>query len=336
MKALAIHGKEDLRIEDREVPEPQAGQVRLKVAHVGICGSDLHYYFNGANGDFVVREPLLAGHELSATVDLDPSGELAPGTPVTVHPATFGPLVPEIPDHRHLWPGGSYLGSASTWPHTQGAMAEFLLVGKDMVRVLPDGLSLRTAALAEPLGVALHARNQAGDVKGKRVLVIGSGPIGLLQVAALKASGAGSIAASDVLPEPLERARGLGAETSYRAGVDEIPSEGFDIVFECSGSAPGVNSAWQAVRRAGTVVQVGMVAAGPQPLALSVLISKEATVRTSFRFNTEVDDAITMLAEHPEISQVVTHSFAADDVVEAFRTAKDSSRSGKVLVDFTA
>jgi L-idonate 5-dehydrogenase len=126
MRAVVIHGKDDLRIEEVATPEPQDGQVRLRMAYAGICGSDLHYWSEGANGAFVVREPLIPGHEVSGTVDLDPSGDLAPGTPVTVHPATFGPAVegPEI--SRQLRPGGSYLGSASTWPHTQGGMSEYL------------------------------------------------------------------------------------------------------------------------------------------------------------------------------------------------------------------
>ena len=120
MKTLFIHGREDIRLEDVPTPEPGPGEVRLRIAYVGVCGSDLHYYFNGANGAFVVEEPMAPGHEVSGVVDLDPSGKLASGTPVTVHPATFGEPIPGIEDKRHLFPGGSYLGSASTHPHTQG------------------------------------------------------------------------------------------------------------------------------------------------------------------------------------------------------------------------
>ena len=95
MKALAIHGKEDIRWEDRGDPEPGDGEVRLRVGYVGICGSDLHYYFYGANGENVVREPFTPGHELSALVDLDPSGRYPTGSPVTVHPARYGTPTPE-------------------------------------------------------------------------------------------------------------------------------------------------------------------------------------------------------------------------------------------------
>src|SRR5690625_7620688 len=104
MKALAIHAAEDIRLEDRPEVEPGPEQVRLRVKYVGICGSDLHYYFHGANGEYVVRQPLVPGHELSAVVDLDPSGEFAPGTPVTVHPATYGQPVDGLADRPHVWP----------------------------------------------------------------------------------------------------------------------------------------------------------------------------------------------------------------------------------------
>ncbi|MGL4257580.1 MAG: alcohol dehydrogenase catalytic domain-containing protein, partial [Microbacterium sp.] len=102
MKALAIHGKEDIRWEDRPVPQPGDGEVRLRVQYVGICGSDLHYYFHGVNGEYAIREPLTPGHELSAVVDLDPSGRLAAGTPVTVHPARYGPPVAGLESRPHL------------------------------------------------------------------------------------------------------------------------------------------------------------------------------------------------------------------------------------------
>lgn len=120
MRAIVINGKEDLELVELSTPEPAEGQVRLRIAYAGICGSDLHYYYEGANGGFVVREPLVPGHEVSGTIDLDPSGELASGTPVTVHPARFGESQPRLENLPHLWPNGAYLGSASTWPHTQG------------------------------------------------------------------------------------------------------------------------------------------------------------------------------------------------------------------------
>jgi L-idonate 5-dehydrogenase len=194
------------------------------------------------------------------------------------------------------------------------------------------GLSVRDAALAEPLAVALHAINVAGGVDGARVLVSGSGPIGLLVAAGALASGAEWVACSDVLTGPLARARDLGVQATYRVGVDEIPDEAFDVVFECSGVPAAVSSSIRAVRRAGVIAQVGMMSAGPKPIELATLISKEAQLRGCFRFRDEIDAALDLLARDPGIARVVTHEVPADDVHAAFATARDSEASGKVLV----
>lgn len=332
MKALAIHASEDVRCEERSVPEPGAGEVRLRVGFVGICGSDLHYYFHGANGEYTIREPLTPGHELSGVVDADPSGRLAPGTPVTVHPARFGPVTPGLEEHPHLRAGGDYLGSAAADPHRQGGAAEYLIVEEHMVRVLPEGLPLERAALAEPLAVALHAVGLAGELAGKRVLVIGAGPIGLLVAAAAHRAGAGVVAASDVRREPLERARSLGASELFLVGTDTIADESFDVVFECSGVAPALTQAVRAARRAGTVVQVGMLANAEIGVNLAPMLAKELTLRGAFRFTDEIDTAVAMLAESDAFDAVVSHVVPAAEAVRAFELARDSSLSAKVLL----
>jgi L-idonate 5-dehydrogenase len=332
MKSLVIHGKEDIRWDDRETPEPGAGEVRLRVGFVGICGSDLHYYFHGANGEYTIREPLVPGHELSGVVDLDPSGRLAPGTPVTVHPARYGASVPGLEDRPHLRPGGDYLGSAAANPHRQGGASELLIVEEHMIRVLPDGLPLERAALAEPLAVALHAMGLAGDISGKRVLVIGAGPIGLLVVAAAVHAGAGVVGASDVRPEPLERAQALGATEVALVGRDTIESESYDVVFECSGVGVALTQAVRATRRTGTIVQVGMLPNSDIGVNLAPLLAKELTIRGAFRFSTEIDDAVRMLAESDALDPVISHVLPASDAVNAFTIARDSSASAKVLL----
>jgi L-idonate 5-dehydrogenase len=219
VKALKIYGARQMTTEELPLPEPGEGEVRVRMQYGGICGSDLHYYFEGRNGEFEVVEPFTPGHEVSGVVDLDPSGRMAPGTSVTIAPATYGIPEPGIEDRRHLWPGGSYLGSASTRPHTQGGMQEYLVVRDFMVRPIPEGLDTATAALAEPLAVALHAIRMAGGVAGREVLVTGCGPIGLCVAAACVARGAARVDATDALPGPLERARALGVARTYRAGA---------------------------------------------------------------------------------------------------------------------
>ena len=332
MKAFVINGKLDGELATLPDQPLKADEVRIKVAYVGICGSDLHYYFNGANGAFVVEEPLIPGHELSGVIDEDPSGEFPVGTRVTLHPATFGQSERGLEGKPHLWPHGAYLGSASTHPHTQGAMSEFFIAKRSMIRILPESLSLEMAALAEPLGVAIHAVNIADGVKGKDVLVSGSGPIGLCVVAAAKIMGAASITSTDILPAALLQAREVGATHTIQIGQDVVADNSYDVVFECSAAPIALSSALQSVRRAGVVVQVGMFAAGPQSIAIAPLVAKEISLRGTFRFNDEIIDAVKMLNENPWIESIITHKFPLADAVKAFEVAKDGRNSGKVLV----
>ena len=333
MKALSIHAAGDMRLEDVPEVEPGEGQVRLKVAYVGICGSDLHYYYNGANGAFVITEPLIPGHELSAVVDLDPSGELAPGTPVTVHPARYGTSAPGIEDRPHLWPGGDYLGSASVIPHRQGAAVEHLIMDRENIRVLPESLPLRRGALAEPLAVSLHAVTVAGDVTGKDCLVLGAGPIGLLAVAALLHRGASSVHVTDVRPEPLERAAVLGAQRTLRVPEEAPANNAYDVVLECSGAPVSLSSAVQAVRPAGIIVQVAILPNQDIPVNLASLVAKEVQLRGTQRFDTEIDEAIELLAQDARFDAVVTQVVPVAEAETAFATAKDASRSAKVLLE---
>ena len=329
MRAARIHGKQDLRIEEVPTPVPGPGQVRIRPAYVGICGSDLHYFSDGAAGIFRIVEPLIPGHEMSGTIDLDPSGRFAPGTAVTVHPATWGP---PSSGARPTWPGGTFLGSASTSPHTQGAMSDQMVVTTDQVRPLPASLPLRRAALVEPLAVGLHAIAVAGGVQGRSVLVSGSGPIGLLAAAGALAVGAAQVWCTDVRPGPLARARALGVTEVVDVSQAPLPESRFDVVLECAGLPQTLHALLRACTRGGIVVQVGNVPDEDRPVNLAPIVSKEIQLRGTFRYDEEIDDAIAMLAATPSIEQVVTHERTLAEILDAFAIAADSDASGKVLV----
>src|SRR5215211_4959729 len=127
MRAVRIHAKQDMRTEQVPSLEPTAGDVRLRVGYVGICGSDLHYYADGAAGIFAIREPLIPGHEVSGVVDLDPTGVFEAGTPVTAHLATWGTSQPYLTEEqRLLWPRSGYLGIAAIGADTPGGLEELL------------------------------------------------------------------------------------------------------------------------------------------------------------------------------------------------------------------
>jgi L-idonate 5-dehydrogenase len=342
MRAVRIHAKQDMRTEQVPTPDPAADEVRLRVGYVGICGSDLHYYQDGAAGIFTIREPLIPGHEVSGVIDLDPSGAYEPGTPVTVHPATWGKPQPDLTEQqRHLWPDGGYLGSASTWPHTHGGLAEQLIVRRDQIRRLPASLPVKRAALAEPLAVGLHGIAVGGGVREKRVLISGSGPIGLLTAAAAAAGGAAEVVCADLLAGPLQRARLLGAASpvsieTVQIGVEDLPDSHFDVTLECAGVPQALHGLLIATRRAGVVVQVGNLPDAIRPVNLAPLVSKELQLRGTFRFNDEIDAAITLLDQNPQIEQVITHVLPIEDVDQAFAVAADSEASGKVLVEVSA
>jgi len=336
MKAVVVHGAGDLRVEDRPVPEPGQGEVRLTMTHGGICGSDLHYYLEGRVGNFVLREPLVLGHEVVGRVDMDPSGTFAPGTPVAIHPATVDHTCPECrAGHPNTCRNARYLGSAASDPQTQGGFAEQLIVRKDQLRPLPEGLDLARAVLAEPLGVALHAVNQAGDIRGKKVLVSGSGPIGALVVAAAAARGAVEITATDLQDKPLEVARLVGATETIRVDQQPVPELAYDVAIEASGSPRGLSAAIASVVRGGTVVQVGSLPSGDLPIALAALVARELTLRGAFRFADEIDEAIELLVTDDRFQHVVTHTFGIDDVTEAMDVARDAGVSSKVVLELS-
>lgn len=337
--AVLVYGAGDLRIEEIPRAAPAPDEAVISIAYGGICGSDLHYWKDGAVGESVVKAPMVLGHEVVGHITqaaADGSGPAA-GTAVAVHPATREPSDVRFPSNRpNLSPGVRYLGSAARFPHTEGAFAREVVLRSSMLRPLPDGLDLRIAALVEPASVAWHAVGRAGELHGKRVLVIGSGPIGALVIALAKRAGAAEIIATDVHEHPLSIAAAVGATRTLRAGeADAIAAVDADIVIESSGSYRGLASAIQGATRGGTVVMVGLLPSGEQPVLISLAITRELTLLGSFRFNDEIDEVIAALADGSlYVDPIVTHTFPVVDALDAFETAIDPSVSGKVLLEF--
>ena len=339
--AVVAHAAGDLRVEDIPLTPPAPDEAVVEVAYGGICGSDLHYWLHGAAGESVLKAPMVLGHEIVGVVvraAADGTGPAA-GTPVAVHPATPGPGAGDVrypADRPNLSPGCTYLGSAARFPHTDGAFSRYVNLPVRMLRELPANLDLRRAALIEPASVAWHAVARAGNVAGKTALVIGSGPIGALAVAVLKRAGAARITAVDMHAKPLEIAQAVGADQVLQAGdADAIAQVQADVVIESSGSHHGLASAIQGATRGGTVVMVGLLPTGPQPVLISLAITRELDLKGSFRFNNEIDDVITALADGSLfVDPVITHEYDLAHGLEAFDVARNSAQSGKVLLNF--
>ncbi|WP_066522965.1 alcohol dehydrogenase catalytic domain-containing protein [Curtobacterium ammoniigenes] len=332
MHALTAHGPDDLRIED--VPfDPPAGSAIVRPTHGGICGSDLHYAAEGRVGAFVIRQPLILGHEIVGVVESDPSGRHSPGTRVALHPATPDGTCSACRAGRpHLCPNARHLGSAATDPHTQGGFAERVGVRPEQLRELPTSLPSERGVLAEPLAVAIHALGRAGAVAGLRVHVSGAGPIGLLVARAAVALGAARVTVADLLEPPLDLARTLGAADVFPLRDRTPEPESADIVVEASGAPAALGAAVDVVARAGIIVQVGSLPSVPLGADIARIVSKEVQIRGSFRFVHEIDDAIAMLDRDPEFGRIVTHVLPFREAVQAFAIAANPAVSSKVVI----
>lgn len=337
MKAVVVHAAGDLRVDEIADVAPGPGEVVLDVEWGGICGSDLSYFRHGATGTAVLTEPLVLGHEVAGRV-----GRLGPGVrgvetgqAATVHPATLvgDPTLPDrLAGRTNLHPYVRYLGSAAFRPHTPGGFVEHLVVRVDQLRALPDAVDTRHGALAEPLGVAMHAVHRAGSVRGRDVLVNGAGPIGALVVAAARHAGARSVVVADVNPTALRIAGAMGADATVDVRTEALP-EDVELAFEASGTPAALGGLLHAVARGGTVVQVGNLPGTPTPAALGDLVTREITWIGSFRFVDEITDAVAAMAAGLDVSPLMTHEFGLDDALEAMRVAADrSSGSSKVML----
>ncbi|RDD68616.1 L-idonate 5-dehydrogenase [Paracoccus versutus] len=342
MKAIVIHAARDLRIEEREPEALGPGQVRIRLAAGGVCGSDLHYYNHGGFGTVRLREPMILGHEVSGhVVECAPDvAGLVPGDLVAVSPSRpcgdCGYCREGLPNHCENM---RFYGSAMPFPHIQGAFRQELVADATQC-VLANGLAPGEAAMAEPLAVTLHAARRAGELLGKRVLVTGCGPIGLLSILSARLAGAGEIVATDLSDFTLAMARQCGADLTVNTGTapDGLSpfaagKGSFDVLFECTGVAAAIAPAIAAMRPRGVVVQLGL--GGDMPLPMTALTAKELDLRGSFRFHQEFATGVqAMLAGRIDVKPLITHEVALDEAEQAFRLASDRATAVKAQILF--
>lgn len=338
-----LYGQRDLKVEEDQVPMPGEGEVLLKMAAGGICGSDLHYYQDGGFGPIRVREPIIPGHEAAGYVEALGPGVtgLEKGRLVSVNPSrpcgTCRFCAQGLPVHCLDM---QFMGSAMRFPHAQGMFRDYLVVPAFQCFPVADGMTAGEAACAEPLAVCLHAVAQAGDLSGRNVLVTGAGPIGALVVAAARNAGASEIVVTDLQDAALERAAAMGADRTINVAARpeelsafESEKGRFDVAFECSAAAPAIRSAIAAVKPRGLIVQVGVT--GDIAVPLNALVGKELRWIGSQRFDTEFAVAVDLIAARKiDVRPIISHTFPITDAVAAFEQAGDRSQACKVQLTF--
>ncbi len=337
MKAVVVHGADDLRIDERPDPVPGPGEVLVAMEWGGICGSDLAYWRHATSGTAVLTQPLVLGHEVAGRIAaVGPGASAEVGLPVTVHPAELvgdGCLPERIAGRTNLYPRIRYFGSAAFDPHTDGGFSELRVVRADQIRPLPEGVSTEHGALAEPLAVALHAVHRAGDVRGRDVVVNGAGPIGSHVVAAAKYRGAASVVAADLSDWSLAVAKAMGAdEVRNLADEDSLPDDA-ELGFAASGAPAALGNVLRATARGGTLVQVGNLPGAPVSAVLGDLVTREITWVGAYRFVEEISDALVAMRDGLDVAPLITHRFALADAAEALAVAADrTSGSSKVML----
>ena len=344
MKTIVIHAARDLRIEDRPVEEAQAGQLRLSLATGGICGSDLHYFNHGGFGAVRLREPMILGHEVSARVEA-----IGPG----VSGFEIGQLVAVSPSRpcgqcrfcaeglQNQCLNMRFYGSAMPFPHIQGAFRESLVADAYQC-VDATGLSSGEAAMAEPLAVTLHATTRAGSLFGKRVLVTGCGPIGVLSILSARRAGAAEIVATDLSDFTLALAARVGADRvintakepdALSAYADDKGT--FDVLYECTGVAAALAGAIPALRPRGIILQLGL--GGDMTLPMMAITAKELELRGSFRFHQEFATGVELMRKGLiDVKPLITHTVSLAEAEKGFLLASDRSQAMKAQIDFSA
>jgi L-idonate 5-dehydrogenase len=340
--AAVCHGKKDLRVEEREDRALASDEVRVAVAFGGICGSDMHYYHRGAVGDFAVREPMALGHEISGVVIEVGSGVagIAPGTKAALDPSRPCLTCAFCREGRsNLCTNMFFLGSAGRFPHVQGGFAQHLVLRQDQIVPVPADTDLLKLSVAEPLSVGLHAVTRAGSLMGKRVLVTGSGPIGLLTARSARFAGAAVVVSTDVEDAPLKVAREqMGATRTVNVasdadGLAEFEADGgyFDVAFEASGSPIALASLFKVIRRGGRIVQVGMLPPGTAPIPVNVLQSREIDLVGAFRAHDEFRLAVELIVSGAiDVSAILSGTYPLADAATAFERAGDRSKVVKL------
>ena len=343
IKAFVLHSAGDMRLEEIPMPQLRPDDALVKVKSVGVCGSDVHYYRNGRIGSFIVKDPLILGHECAGeVVSVGPEVKnVKPGDRVVMEPG--------IPC-RKCWycKNGRYNKCPDivfmATPPDHGSMVEFMAWPADFLFKMPDNMSFQEGALVEPFAVGLFATRRSSLYPSASVAILGAGPIGLSALQAVKAMGAGQVISIDVVPTRLNLARQMGAthiinakETNVVEAVKALTNgEGTHFVFETAGSDVTIQQTVEIARDGGTVILIGLPLQLEIKMPIVECVIREVNFVTSFRYCNIFEEAITLMAHGKvDLKPMLTHEFAFEDTLEAFNVSEHQKASAvKVMINF--
>ncbi len=329
MVAVVLEKAKELSIRDIDIPtELGPHDVRIAINTVGICGSDVHYYEYGAIGQFVVREPMVLGHEASGTVVECGSDvkHLQVGDRVCMEPG-----IPD-PNSKATRLGIYNLDPAVRFwatPPVHGCLTPYVVHPDAFTFKLPANVSFAEGAMVEPLAVGMHAANKAKIQPGDLAVVMGAGPIGMVTALSALAGGCSQVVMTDVIQEKLDLAVTLGSIVPVnvaKQSVVEVVNQltdgwGADIVFEASGNARSIASVFDPLCPGGRVVFIGMPGA---PVALDIVAAqvKEAHIETIFRYAHVYPRALALLGSGKiNVKPLITDTFPFKESIQAFEYA---------------
>jgi L-iditol 2-dehydrogenase len=334
VRVTRLHAVGDLRLSEEPVPEAGPGTDLVRVAAVGICGSDLHWWDEGAIGDAKLTHPLVLGHEGAGVIAGGPRG----GERVAIDPAIACDTCRACRDgYRNL----CYRIRFSGHGETDGMMREFMTWPSALLHPLPDQVSDAEGAMLEPLGVAVHSVDLGHLPFAGTASVIGCGPIGLLLIQLLKTAGASSVLAVEPLAHRREAAARMGADrvadpASLASGMSlmrELTGFGVDVAFEAAGNDEGVGLAMASVRPGGRVVLAGIPGDDAIRFGASAARRKGLTIAMVRRMNDVYPRAIGLAARGVvDLGSVVTSRAGLSEVQAAF--GDGARRTGlKVIIE---
>jgi L-iditol 2-dehydrogenase len=337
MLTAQLTGVREFTLVDQETPDPQPHELQIRVAAVGVCGSDMHSYSEGGVGDSPCRYPMVLGHEPSGVVMKVGSGVSG------WQPGDYGALEPAIfCYHCEFCLRGQHNLCANlrfmSTPGEPGFFREAVNVPAHNLLPVTSNVSVEEASLMEPLAVVLHTLRLGSFRAGENALVVGTGPIGLLTIAALRLFGAKRIWAVEPLKHRREMAIAMGAtaaldstDSGGRAALQKLNAE---IAFDCAAKDVSVNDCIAAVKPGGRVVLTGIHAEHQVPFDIHVMRRNEISVFGVRRSNNEPEDARDLLQEHIRLfAPLITHKRKLADISSAFELVESYSDGvGKMLI----